>query len=755
MNSGELAAERALVVVGPDGEVRSICASWAELSSRPLAPGESLEGVLCGLEDLGWKHLLAGRQPSMQGVCRVDVGDGSSRLVQVSAQAFAGGGGALVVLEPPLAVGPAGDPQQQLALDRIRDAIIVGDRDWRISFINRAAEAYFHRSRAEVLGRTVWEVFPELRGTRLEQEVRDSLARNRPVQLELVGPIRQRRVVVQTYPSPTGLSVYFHDVTEERAAAEAKRNTELRYQSLFENSLDGILLTLPSGEVLEANPEACRLLGRTAEEIRAVGRDGLFDPEDPRRNAFLAARAHERRTRAELSVVRKDGTRFDAEVSSALYRDTSGMERACVVFRALGEHRRAEQALRFMAEAGSVLAGSLDFERTLTTLASLLVPRLASLCFLDLLDGDEIDRVALSFREPFEAAAVQRLRQTFSGLLTSRGSEQVMHSGEPELVPVVDDAWLREATRDAASFQTVRALGIGSLLIVPLLERGLPQGRVLGALTLARGKNQPSFEAADLPLATGVADRAALAIHNARLYADALRAKALRDEMLGFVSHDLRNPLTTIKLNTEILQRRADNRQLQAIARAAGRADRLINDLLTTAMIDARALQLERHPEELHEILQEVEALHATLSDEAQLHFTTEVEPGLPSIDCDRHRLVQLLSNLVSNAFKFTAPGGRVALRAFRGPGQLLLTVEDDGSGIAREDLDHIFDRFWQGSHAKRAGAGLGLAICQGIASAHGWKLSVESERGQGTRFTLAMPLRPEAEQSAPPPGLT
>lgn len=274
----------------------------------------------------------------------------------------------------------------------------------------------------------------------------------------------------------------------------------------------------------------------------------------------------------------------------------------------------------------------------------------------------------------------------------------------------------------------------------------------MGALTLARGLNQPSFELADVALATGIADWAALALHNARLYGDALAAKASRDELLGFVSHDLRNPLTTVKLNTQLLQRLGDNPRLQAIARSTHRAERLIDDLLVTAKIDAHSLQLSRKPEDLGELLQEVNELHRTLAEEAGVGVTIEAEPNLPRLDCDRHRVVQLLSNLLSNALQFTGPGGHVAVRARRGPGQLWLTVEDDGPGIAAEDLPHLFDRFWQGSHAGRAGAGLGLAICKGIADAHGWTLSVESAKGHGTRFTVAAPLAPDASESAAPP---
>ena len=122
------------------------------------------------------------------------------------------------------------------------------------------------------------------------------------------------------------------------------------------------------------------------------------------------------------------------------------------------------------------------------------------------------------------------------------------------------------------------------------------------------------------------------------------------------------------------------------------------------------------------------------------MRLETELEAGLPLVDIDPDRIAQVLSNLVGNAVKFTSHGGQVTLRATRDAKGILVTVQDTGVGIAAEDLPFVFDRFWQSRRTDRSGAGLGLAIAQGIVQAHGGALALESEIGHGTSALLTLP---------------
>lgn len=227
----------------------------------------------------------------------------------------------------------------------------------------------------------------------------------------------------------------------------------------------------------------------------------------------------------------------------------------------------------------------------------------------------------------------------------------------------------------------------------------------------------------------------------ARLFAEAVEARRLRDEVLGIVSHDLRNPLNSIALQAAVLARRpADEHAIAGIQRAVARATRLVEDLLLATSVDAGMLTLDRRHEPIGPIVEEVTSLHAALAEAKAVEFETAVEDGVTEAFVDRHRLVQLLSNLVANAIAFTPRGGRVSLRARSSDGCVVFTVSDTGPGIEPAQMGHLFDRFWQGAHAHRAGAGLGLSIAKGIADAHGAPLRVDSELGHGATFTLSLP---------------
>jgi len=539
-------------------------------------------------------------------------------------------------------------------------------------------------------------------------------------------------------------------ILESCALVDAEKRlhaSERRHRSIFETSLDGVLLTTPVGEILAANPAACRLLGRTEQELRGIGRAGIIDPADARLTKLLDQRARAGRSSGQVRLVRKDGTRFEAEISSSLFTEADGSVGASWAVRDVSARERAAEALRFVAEAGKLLAASLDYETTLQSLVRLVVPRIADVCFVDLLEDGALRRVAVADRVRSREAQIRTQRVGTVGFTTTRGVERVVQTGEPELVPVVDDAWIRSATRNEAHYRSVREVQLRSALIVPLCQRE----QVAGALSLGRRVGRPDFQADDVPLARGIADRAALAIDSARLYSTAVEAKRLRDELVGIVSHDLRGPLTAIHLNAQILASHQSDPRVSSILRAADRANQLVDDLLTAATIESQGLPLDRRSEDVRAVLAEVVELHRSLADEKGVAITLETPPALPFVDCDRHRLFQLLSNLVNNAIKFTQAGGRIGVRGEAVDGALRVSITDTGTGIAPDDMPRLFDRYWQASRARRAGAGLGLTIVKGIADAHGWKLGVRSRLGSGSTFTVEMPVASSAA-AAPEP---
>jgi phosphoserine phosphatase RsbU/P len=225
---------------------------------------------------------------------------------------------------------------------------------------------------------------------------------------------------------------------------------------------------------------------------------------------------------------------------------------------------------------------------------------------------------------------------------------------------------------------------------------------------------------------------------------EAVRA---RDEVLRIVAHDIGNAISAVKIHATVLARTLPageegdpfRRRTTAIRNLADQVDRLRQDLLDVAAIEAGRLGLDPAPVALADAVAGVLDGLADVAAAKGLDLRGEL-PELPSLHADRSRVEQVLGNLVGNAVKFTA-SGHVAVSARAGAEWMTVTVADTGPGIPPHHLPHVFDRFWQARSARRAGAGLGLAIAKGIVEAHGGAISVTSDVGRGTAFVFTLPL--------------
>jgi signal transduction histidine kinase/ActR/RegA family two-component response regulator len=225
-----------------------------------------------------------------------------------------------------------------------------------------------------------------------------------------------------------------------------------------------------------------------------------------------------------------------------------------------------------------------------------------------------------------------------------------------------------------------------------------------------------------------------------------LRSLHSRDEILGIVAHDLRNPLNVIAAASSSLHQRLPDlltrRPVERIMRAAQRAEHLIRDLLDINAIESGHFSIEKQElDTTSTILSAVESQHG-LAASSSVILATDLSPELPSIDADEERILEVLENLLGNAVKFTSAGGTATVGASASQSEVTIWVRDNGPGLAPEQLSHMFDRFWQGSRGDRRGAGLGLTICRAIVEAHGGRIWAESEQGNGTTVSFTVPTR-------------
>jgi PAS domain S-box-containing protein len=239
----------------------------------------------------------------------------------------------------------------------------------------------------------------------------------------------------------------------------------------------------------------------------------------------------------------------------------------------------------------------------------------------------------------------------------------------------------------------------------------------------------------------------------ARMQAES--AAHMRDQMMAVVAHDLRNPLQAIAMGVASMQQlpmtdSERTRQLGIVQRTAANMSRLIDDLLDVTRLEADQFDIERAPLHIASLFAEISELFETAAREQGVVLSCAGAPDMPPVLADHRRLVQVLSNLVGNALRFTPRGGWISVEARSLEANVTVTVRDNGCGIAVEDLTHLFDRFWRGRE-KQSGAGLGLFIAKGIVEAHGGRIWAESEPGRGTamHFTLPAAAEPIAARDA------
>ncbi|WP_163866617.1 response regulator [Myxococcus eversor] len=434
----------------------------------------------------------------------------------------------------------------------------------------------------------------------------------------------------------------------------------------------------------------------------------------------------------------------------------------------IDDQKRASETLSFMAEASALLTASLEMSVTLERLSTLLIPRLGDWCAVYLQEDDgPIRQVMVAHADASRVPRLRELHRTHPPLATAdRGPARVLRTGEPELVSEPTDEVVQEALGPLDRPGSDEQLRPGSWMVVPLWA----QRRVFGALQICALGPGRRYTARDLALVQELARRAEIAIDNARLFEMAKaehtmaeQANRAKDEFLAAVSHELRTPLMamlgwTRMLRSGQLAPEKHGRALEAVERNTMVQTQLIEDLLDVSRIITGKMRLEVRPVNPRELIEAAldSVRHAAETKGVSLH--AELDPDTGPISGDADRLQQMVWNLLSNAIKFTARGGQVTASLRRVEDAVVIEVRDNGQGIPKAFLTHIFERFWQadgGSTRKHGGLGLGLAIVRHLTELHGGVIEAFSEgEGQGARFSLRLPVATASQLRGSVPAL-
>lgn len=399
-----------------------------------------------------------------------------------------------------------------------------------------------------------------------------------------------------------------------------------------------------------------------------------------------------------------------------------------------------EQA-RFLADASATLASSLDYRATLSAVAHLAVPLLADTCIVDLVDVD---------------GEVRRL-------VVAAPDAKIADPARPAPGESDHDRAVAEAVRTREAF--VGGDSERSIMVVPLVARDA----VLGAITLVSAPAGRRDRDATLLVTRDLAGRAVMAIDNAHLIERAQQAIRAREEVLSFVSHDLRSPLMGILLTVETVLRAAPSperrkgwNQLDRVRRGALQMRRMIDDMLDVASLDAGQMLVDAGAHDVGRLFDDAFVALAPQAAEKALALRFEPPAAGLAVRCDRDRVVQVLSNLVGNSIRFTPPGGSITVSARAGAGHVAFAVSDTGSVISPPLRPRTFERFWPAEESARKGQGLDLYIAKGLVEAQGGTISVDSTDAGGTTFSFTLPIvapqerdgaRPAAAGTAAKPG--
>jgi PAS domain S-box-containing protein len=408
----------------------------------------------------------------------------------------------------------------------------------------------------------------------------------------------------------------------------------------------------------------------------------------------------------------------------------------------------AAQQAAFLAKAGALFAGSLEYEKTLAAVADLAVPYVADWCAVDILDeAGQIKRLAVAHVDPTKVELARQLQERYPEDPNAPGGvRQVIRTGQPTMMATIPRELLVAAARDVEHLRIIDDLALTSYMCVPLVARG----HILGAVTLVAAESGRHYTTSDLQFAQDLAARAAMAIDNARMFQQASDANRLKDDFLATLSHELRTPLNAVlgyakMLGMNLLDASKQAHAITVIERNAQSLRQIIEDVLDVSRIVSGKLRLNVQPVNVAEVVKMAAATVTPAADAKNLRLQSVLDPQVPPVSGDPDRLQQVVWNLLSNAVKFTPKGGRIQVKVQRINSHIEIVVSDTGRGIAPEFLPHLFERFRQADSAfsrDHGGLGLGLAIVRELVELHGGTVHASSDGpGTGATFTVGLPL--------------
>ena len=595
----------------------------------------------------------------------------------------------------------------------ITDGFFAVCKDWRFTFANDEIVRRFGRRREGIVGGHIWELFPDAVGNEAYINLHRAMADRVAVEYEIFYPPLQRWFLDKAFPtSDGGLAVFTRDITERKGADDRLRQSEARLRRVFESNVVGMIRwDLDRSLILDANAEFLRMTGYTRDDVtggRLNFRD-LTPPEWTARNeeGISTIRADGHAAPYEKEYFRKDGSRLPLIIAGMRFEDspTEGMSFLIDI----SEAKRAEAQLR---------ASELRLR--------LVVESATGYAIFTMNPEGIIDGWNAGAERLFGYTEAEVVGQHDRFLYTPDDAAQKIPEREMKKAAAegraVNERW--HVRKGGDRFW-------GSGLVQPLRD-GV---KVIGFLKIMRDMTEQQV----LQQALVDADRR-------------------KDEFLATLAHELRNPLAPIRNGLQLMGLAGGNGEAVEQARIMmdrqlGQMVRLVDDLMDVSRITRGKLELKKERLQLAEVINSAVETSRPLIEQMGHELTVILPKHSVVVEADLTRLAQVFVNLLNNAAKYSDSGGHIRLTAERQGSDVVITVKDNGIGIAADQLPHIFEMFIQVDRSlekAQGGLGIGLTLVQRLVEMHDGRIEARSDGpGKGSEFVVRLPVVVEA--SVPP----
>lgn len=412
------------------------------------------------------------------------------------------------------------------------------------------------------------------------------------------------------------------------------------------------------------------------------------------------------------------------------------------------DRKHAEETQKFLADAGELLVSSIDYRKTLQSISQLAIPYLADWCAFDIVNADgKIENLVINHRDPKRLPFAQKLHEQYLCNDEARvGTKAVIQTGKAQIFNSINREILDELALNENQVHLAQELGDTSAMIVPLILHG----KTIGALSFVSAESRRKYDQQAISTGEELARRVTLAFENSNLYKMSQDAIEIRNEFLSIASHELNTPITSLKLQLQMVKKgllmgKEGNFPLERFSKSVEasvkQVDRLINliqILLDVSRIQSGKFTFNFGKFNVKDIVNEVVERHKELVQNADCALEVTGEFDIDVV-WDRVRIEQVLTNLLTNAIKY-APG-KIEMNIREEQNEVVISVKDFGDGIPKDKLSYIFDRFERAtSNESVSGLGLGLFIVKQIAEGHHGSVRVDSEKGQGSVFSIHLP---------------